>query len=165
VTSQVDDSTFDSGQGLIDAERYEEAIRHFESIAAAHPDDPKVLYHLAGAYDAAGNEEQAVAPYRAALASGGLTEDEAIRCRIQLASTLRNLDLLDEAVAILAALCAEHPEYRAGRAFLALALTSAGKATMAVVELLDLLLTHPGPVEDYNRSLRWYVEDLRGSAT
>ncbi|MEX1126129.1 MAG: hypothetical protein WD895_02045 [Acidimicrobiia bacterium] len=54
----------------------------------------------------------------------------------------------------------KHPEHRAAPAFLALALTSAGQADQAVSELLDLLLTNPGPVEAYQRSLRWYADDL-----
>ena len=145
---------------MIDAERYDEAIQHFEGLASEHPNDPRVLLHLAGAYDSAGREDRAVAPYRAALA-GGLDEEETLRALIQLASTLRNLDQDDEAVEILTMLCAEHPEHRAGRAFLALALTSAGKPDKAVVELLDLLLTNPGAVESYTRSLRWYTDDLR----
>ena len=160
MTSPIDEQAFETGQAMIDAERYDEAIRHFEDLASEYPDDPRVLLYLAGAYDSAGREEQAVAPYRAALA-GGLDEEETLRALIQLASTLRNLDQDQEAVDILTKLCAEHPEHRAGRAFLALALTSAGKAEAAVVELLDLLLTSPGPVESYARSLRWYTDDLR----
>ncbi len=163
MSKHVDEKALESGQAMIEAEHYDQAIRHFEALASEHPGDPRVLLHLAGAYDSAGREEQAVAPYRAALA-GELGEEETLRARIQLASTLRNLDQDQEAVEILTQLCAEHPEHRAGRAFLALALTSAGMAETAVAELLDLLLTSPGPVESYNRSLRWYTDDLRRKA-
>lgn len=147
------------GEKLIDDERYLEAIDHFNMLAARHPKNPSVTLHLAGAYDSAGREEEAVPPYRAALAAG-LSEDETVRARIQLASTLRNLGEHEEAIQILSQLCAEHPEHRAARAFLALALTSAGHADRAVSELLNLLLINPGPVEAYQRSLRWYADDL-----
>ena len=103
-----------------------------------------------------------MAPYQTALATG-LDDEETLRAQIQLASTLRNLDRFDEAVSILSELCAEHPRHRAGRAFLALALTSAGQPERAVSELLDQLLANPGPVEDYGRSLRWYADELRES--
>ncbi|MDP9493815.1 MAG: tetratricopeptide repeat protein [Actinomycetota bacterium] len=147
------------GELLIDDERYQEAIDHFSALAANHPEDPNVTLHLAGAYDSAGREQEAVAPYRAALAAG-LNEAEELRARIQLASTLRNIGEHEEAVTILTQVCVENPGHRAARAFLALALTSAGHADQAVSELLDLLLTNPGPLEAYQRSLRWYADDL-----
>jgi len=151
------------GQTMIDNEHYQESIDHFSVLADRYPGNPSVIFHLAGAYDAAGREEEAVAPYRAALLAG-LSEEESLRAQIQLASTLRNLGENEEAVGILTQLCAEHPEHRAARAFLALALTSAGRAETAVAELLDLLLTNPGPVEAYRRSLRWYADDLRSGS-
>ena len=154
------ENALDHGESLIDEERYQEAIDHFNQLAAEHPDNPYVILHLAGAYDSAGHEEEAIAPYRAALAAG-LSESEDLRGRIQLASTLRNVGEHEEAVRILTEVCVEHPEHRAARAFLALALTSAGDAVEAVSQLLDLLLTNPGPFEGYQRSLRWYADDLR----
>jgi hypothetical protein len=48
--------------------------------------------------------------------------------------------------------------------FLSLALVSDGQGPTAVHELLDLLLTNPGPPEAYARSLRWYADDLVGLA-
>jgi cyanophycin synthetase len=147
------------GESLIGDERYQEAIDHFLLLAAQHPENQYIVLHLAGAYDSAGREEEAVAPYRAALAAG-LNESEDLRARIQLASTLRNVGEFEEAVRILTQVCAENPEHRAARAFLALALTSAGHGDRAVSELLDLMLTNPGPLEAYQRSLRWYADDL-----
>jgi cyanophycin synthetase len=163
VTSRVDQSALDAGQALIDAERYDDAMAHFEAIAEELPGDPRVLFHLGGAYDAAGEEEKAVGPYRDALA-GGLDEEEAFRASIQLASTLRNLERHEEAVQILTEVCMQRPGHRAARAFLALALTSGGEPTRGVAELLDVMLSSPGPIEAYNRSLRWYADDLAGRA-
>lgn len=149
----------EAGDRLLDDERYQEAIDHFVELADRYPDSPRVALHLAGAYDSAGREEEAVAPYRAAL-EAGLDEEDDLRARIQLASTLRNLDQSQEAVEILTLVCQEHPKHRAARAFLALALTSAGHPDQAVSGLLDLLLNNPGPVEAYQRSLRWYADHL-----
>lgn len=88
------------GDSLIDDERYQEAIDHFNLLAAQYPGNQYIVLHLAGAYDSAGREEEAVAPYRIALAAG-LSESEDLRARIQLASTLRNVGEHDEAVQIL----------------------------------------------------------------
>ncbi len=159
VDPQALEASLEAGDLLLDEERYQEAIDHFIDLADRHPGNPRVALHLAGAYDSAGREEEAVAPYRAALAAG-LDDDERLRARIQLASTLRNLGQTQEAVEILTAVCEENPRHRAARAFLALALTSADHAPEAVSELLDLLLTNPGPLEAYQRSLRWYADDL-----
>lgn len=121
------------------------------------------LYELGSAHDSAGREAEAVGPYREALALG-LPTDIELAARIQLASTLRNLGETGEAIAILRAVVDEHPGHRAARMFLALALVSAERGTEAVHELLDLLLTNPGPPERYERSLRWYADDLVGRA-
>jgi thioredoxin-like negative regulator of GroEL len=121
------------------------------------------LFELAGDHDAAGRESEAVAPYREAL-EVGLPPDLDLQARIQLASTLRNLGDHVEAVAILRDVVARHPHHRAARMFLALALVSDGQGPAAVHELLDLLLTDPGPPERYAVSLRWYADDLVGVA-
>ena len=122
------------------------------------------LFELAGEHDSAGREHDAEGPYREAI-SLGLPPDLDLRAHVQLASTLRNLERFDEAVAMLRETVAAHPEHRAARMFLALALVSDDQAVAAVHELLDLLLTNPGPPERYERSLRWYADDLVGTAT
>lgn len=121
------------------------------------------LFERGGEHDRAGREWEAVGPYREALALG-LPPDLDLRCRIQLASTLRNLGEHAEAVAMLREAVAAHPDHRAARMFLALALYSDGQGAAAVHELLDLLLTDPGPPEAYRTSLRWYADDLVGRA-
>ena len=148
-----------TAETLIESGRYEQAIALLEIVLAAAPDDPVALYHLGSAHDSAGHEAEAVGPYRRALA-GDLDPELAIAARIQLASTLRNLGETSEAVEILEAVVDEHPEHRAARMFLALALVSDGRPTDAVRILLDLLLTNPGPPERYGRSLRSYTDDL-----
>lgn len=121
------------------------------------------LYELGSEHDSAGREAEAVGPYREALALG-LPPETAVAARIQLASTLRNVGEVAESVAILRSGVTEHPEHLAARMFLALALVSDDRGPEAVHELLDLLLTNPGPPEQYRRSLRWYADDLVGRA-
>ena len=148
-----------TAETLIDGGRYDEAIEILEVILAAGPDDPVALYQLGSAHDSAGHEAEAVEPYRRALAAG-LDPEMALAARIQLASTLRNIGETRESVEILEAAVAEHPQHRAARMFLALALVSDNRPTEAVRTLLDLLLTNPGPPERYARSLRNYTDDL-----
>ena len=148
---------------LIDAERYDEAVDLMVTHLAASPDDAEAHYQLGSAHDAAGREAEAVGPYERALELG-LTPDRDLATRIQLASTLRNLGRSDEAVTILREALAARPGHRAARMFLALALVDSGEPREAVHELLDLLLTDPGPPEAYARSLRWYADDLVGNA-
>ena len=148
-----------TAEALIDSGRFDEAIALLEVVVAAAPDDPVALYHLGSAHDSAAHEAEAVEPYRRALA-GGLDPEMALAARIQLASTLRNVGETRESVEILEAAVAEHPQHRAARMFLSLALVSDGRPLDAVQILLDLLLTNPGPPEHYARSLRNYTDDL-----
>src|SRR5262245_32713436 len=149
---------------LIDQERYDVAVGLLVPHLDAHPDDAEAWYQLGSAHDAAGREAEAVGPYEQALELG-LSADLELATRIQFASTLRNLDRADEAVAILHAALEARPGHRAARMFLALALLDAGQPREAVHDLLDLLLTDPGPPEAYARSLRWYADDLVGRAS
>jgi predicted Zn-dependent protease len=153
----------DAAAALIAEDRHDEAIAILVPFVAAHPHDAEALYQLGSAHDSAGHEAQAVAPYRRALALG-LPLERDLACRIQLASTLRNLGQTGEAVEILMATTTAHPDHRAAVMFLALALLSDGQPNAAVHALLELLLTNPGPPEAYARSLRWYAEDLLGVA-
>ena len=117
------------------------------------------LFEIGGEHDSAGREAEAVAPYREAIELG-LPPDLDVQAHIQLASTLRNLGQTQESVAMLRGVVAREPTHRAARMFLSLALLSDGQPGSAVHELLDLLLTDPGPPERYARSLRAYADDL-----
>ena len=133
-----------------------------ELVAELPPDDPRGLYERASAFDSTGVEDRAVALYRAALA-GGL--DEAIRrqATIQLASTLRNLGRPDEAVRLLTAEADDAGDGldTAVRAFLALALASAGRERAAVGVAIAALATY---VPRYRRSLTAYAAELADPA-
>jgi tetratricopeptide (TPR) repeat protein len=127
-------------------------------VAERPPGDPVGLFELAAAYDSTGHPEPAAERYRAAL-DGGLTGYRRRRAVIQLASSLRNLGRVDESLALLEA------ERDSGfgelgdelAAFLALALTSAGREREAVAVALTALAPH---LTRYTRSVTAYAADL-----
>jgi len=127
-------------------------------VAERGPDDPVGLFELASAFDSTGHPEPAAGRYRAAL-DGGLSGYRRRRAVIQLASSLRNLGNVDESLALLEA------ERDTGfdeledelAAFLALALTSAGRDREAVAVALTALAPHLGR---YTRSVTAYAEDF-----
>src|SRR5690242_963259 len=89
-------------------------------LRAHRPSDPRLVYELASAYDAASQEETAIPLYREALAAG-LREPHRHRARIQLASSLRAVGQADLAYSLLTELALERPGNPAVEAFRALA--------------------------------------------
>lgn len=130
-------------------------------VAELPPADPVGPFERASAFDSTGHPDQAVPLYRQAL-ERGLTGRRRRRAVIQLASSLRNLGSADESVALLT------DELSAGsddlddavRAFLALALTSAGREREAVSMALTALAPH---LTRYNRSLAAYAREIDDS--
>jgi tetratricopeptide (TPR) repeat protein len=116
-------------------------------------------YERASARDSTGDPEQAVPLYREALAVG-LGPDRRRQAVIQLASSLRNLGEVEESVRLLQEEKDRDEDDLADGvdAFLALALTSAGREREAVSVALTALARH---MTRYQRSLRAYAEDLR----
>lgn len=142
----------------------EELRARVDALVAELPDgDPRGLYERASAFDSTGLEDEAVPLYRAALA-GGLDEPVRRQAVIQLASTLRNVGRAEESVELLAAEAddAEDGFDTAVRAFLALALASAGRERQAVGVAVGALARH---VPRYRRSLTAYGAELAGDAT
>ncbi|HWC21824.1 MAG TPA: tetratricopeptide repeat protein [Flexivirga sp.] len=95
------------------------------------PKDGRVLYELAGAHDSAGREAEALAWYDKALAQR-IDEPYRHRALIQQASTLRLLGRLEESLAILDRLVADHPDNSAVVLFRALTLHDLGRDTEAL---------------------------------
>ena len=145
--------------------RAEEALAIVRTLVERFPIDPRAHFEYAGALDYQGREADAVAPYRRAQALG-LAGDELPRLYVQLGSTLRNVGELDEAERFLAAGRERFPEHAGIRAFHALALHSAGRCHEAVVELLDLIAANADRIDldGYERALRAYTDELRGSS-
>ncbi|MBH0115798.1 tetratricopeptide repeat protein [Salinibacterium sp. NG253] len=130
-----------------------------ELVAERAPDDAEALFEAAGARDYAGRETEAEPLYRSALNTG---LDAALRPRaiIQLASTLRNLDRVDESIALLEQQLHEHPDDEwtgPTAAFLALALTTRGDPTLGASVALMALANY---LPIYQRSVRGYAAEL-----
>lgn len=130
-----------------------------ELVAERGPDDPDAVFEAASARDYAGLEAEAVPLYRRAieLGLGATVHPQAV---IQLASSLRNLGEVDEAIRLLEDQLHEHPadEWTGpSAAFLALALASRGDerdaASVALAALADYL-----PI--YGSSVRRYAIEL-----
>lgn len=113
------------------------------------------LAEWGGVHDALGLEEDAVEPYRRALAAG-LDSDHEHQVTLQLASTLRNLGETEQSISLLENLDA--PELGdAPAAFLALALHSAGRGDEALQIALTALAPH---LPRYSRAVLGYAADL-----
>ena len=143
-------------EGLDDAQR----MRLIDELAAERDaDDGRALFERAGARDSAGLEADAEPLYRAAL-QAGLDDDLRTQAVIQLASTIRNLGKLDEALELLRAEYERDPGAPlrdATAAFYALALVSSGEAVRAASVALTALAPH---LPRYTRSVAAYARDL-----
>ena len=132
-----------------------------ELVAELPPDDPVGLFERASAFDSTGHPDRAVPLYRRAL-ERGLSGQRRRRAVIQLASSLRNLGAVEESVSLLTAELAAGSDDLddAVRAFLALALSSAGREREAVSIALTALAPH---LTRYNRSLANYAREIDGN--
>lgn len=134
-------------------------IERMRELAAAAPHPALGAFELGGANDSGGHEAEADVHYAAATAAGLADVDPARAAQmiVQHASTLRNLDRVDEAIAMLRD-APEHPSTGAApKVFLALALHSAGRhdeALRVAIEAVEPTLPR------YHRSVRAYAAAL-----
>ncbi len=133
-------------------------IAYFQELLARHPDQPVLVFELAGAYDSDGQEERARVLYERALEIG-LTGDTLRRCLCQYGSTLRWLEHLDESIVVLERARREFPDSDAARVFLALTLHEAGRGDDAMAQLLTVITAHGGTTD-----LGHWTTGLRGLA-
>ena len=147
----------------------QELVRTMDQLASERPvDDAFALFERACARDTAGIEDGAEPLYRAALASGSLDPYRHARASIQLGSTLRHLDRLDESERLL---LAQLDRCRAGgagavlhdevRTVLALTWLAQGRAVEAAALALETLAPH---LTRYTRSVAANARALRGTA-
>lgn len=122
-------------------------------------EDAAAIFEAASVRDYLGREAEAETFYRRALEIG-LDDARHPQAVIQLASTLRNLGRPDEAVTLLRGWLVRHPDHAladSGRAFLALALLSAGHdreaAIVALRTLAPSLPQYATAVEEYAEAL------------
>ena len=150
------------GESLPGSEPGGERVRFFEDLARQHPDDAEVRFALGGAYDSAGSEREAVAPYQRARQLG-LPDDLLPRWYVQYGSTLRNNGDLAGATATLTEGHARFPNDLPITIFLALARHTAGDPDRALQVLLKALVTLEGTAVDlrhYTRAIGAYADDL-----
>lgn len=151
------------GWATADGDAPEPTVAFFRDLLAHHPGDRHALLAYAGALDFAGLEADAAPVYEQAFAAG-LDGDELRQGLIQYGSTLRNLERFDDAVTALRQADDQFPGHASVRAFLALALTSAGRGHEAVQMLVTLALDRidSDELKQYQRALRGYAADLTG---
>lgn len=150
-----------------DPERTVAAMSKLLATMTADDAGALVPFEMAGVHDSLGLEDDAVPLYREAL-SAGLDASHAARARIQLASTLRNLNDrrnlndagnlggMDEVLELLS-VPAEGDLEPARKAFLALALHSAGRPDEALREAIEGIVPN---LTRYERSLAGYAAAL-----
>ncbi|SDQ43383.1 Tetratrico peptide repeat-containing protein [Curtobacterium sp. UNCCL20] len=137
----------------------EARLDRMRALRTSAPQPALGAFELGGAFDSAGHEAEADVQYAAATAAG-LADVDPVRAAqlvVQHASTLRNLDRVDEAITMLRD-APHHPATGAApRVFLALALHSAGRhdeALRVAIEAVEPTLPR------YNRSVRAYAAAL-----
>lgn len=141
-----------------DRENMTPTIQTLLPIYKQHPNNPRVLYELGGAYDTAGEETTALGLYEDAMAEG-LEGEIRRRCYLQYGSTLRNLGRLDDSTEVFSRALSEFPESPALAVFESLTLHAAGRVNTALANLLTVLSDHLDDPE-----LDRYKPAIRGNA-
>jgi len=135
-----------------------------QSLSDTDPDDPRLIFELAGAHDHAGGQQQAIALYDKALGAG-LREPHRHRALLQQAASYRKVGNLLAARQILDALSQERPGSAAVAAFRALTMLDQGEAGAAVADLIKVVLSRSGDADDqtYRSELHRDAEQLLSS--
>ncbi len=132
-----------------------------QQLVDEHPGDARLVFELAGAKDAAGEEQAAIGLYEEALA-GGLKEPHRHRAQLQLASSLRAVGRAAEAAPIVADVLEARPHNTAAIMFRALVQADLGQERQAVADLIRATLEATSDVDtqSYRRALRAYADEL-----
>ena len=147
------------------AGKFEEALRTAHELVVRFPDNPGAHFVLGGTFDFQDREAEAVPPYLRAWELG-LSGEDVPRFYVQYGSTLRNVGQLEESVRVLQEGRERFPHDAAIQAFLALALSSAGRETEALAMALSALVQHADAVDlhGYERALSEYIAELQPSS-
>jgi tetratricopeptide (TPR) repeat protein len=106
-------------------------------------------------YDREGAEGEAILHYEQAIAAG-LSGEQLEKALLGLGSSLRNVDRVDESIAVLEDACRRFPDHPALPVFLAFSLWSAGRRG----EALALLARRAGEGSFYERAIREYADAI-----
>lgn len=132
-----------------------------QQLVDGHPGDPRLVFELAGAKDAMGDEHGAIGLYEEALA-GGLREPHRHRAQLQLASSLRVVGRAAEAQGLVAEVLEARPHNTAALMLRALVQADLGQERQAVADLIRATLEATTDVDTqaYRRALRAYADEL-----
>ncbi|MGO4602687.1 tetratricopeptide repeat protein [Terrabacter sp. 2YAF2] len=132
-----------------------------QRLVDGHPGDPRLVFELAGAKDAMGDEHGAIGLYEEALA-GGLREPHRHRAQLQLASSLRVVGRAAEAQGLVAEVLEARPHNTAALMLRALVQADLGQERQAVADLIRATLEATTDVDTqaYRRALRAYADEL-----
>lgn len=156
----------DAGIALKEQGNYQAAIEHFRQLNSTYPDHARIMFELAGAWQAFKVPEQAVPLYRQLLAmpkSQGLPPKEMPRLYTQMGAALRLLGNYVESLEIIEEGLKLYPDYRPLRAYHMFALHSAGFHQNAMIESLELLVESLAPTkwDLYQDDIEDIVEEMR----
>ena len=136
-----------------------------QGLVDGHPGDPRLVFELAGAKDAIGDEQGAIGLYEEAL-EGGLREPHRHRAQLQLASSLRVVGRASEAQPLVADVLEARPHNTAALMLRALVQADLGQERQAVADLIRATLEATTDVDTqaYRRALRAYADQLAPAA-
>ncbi len=109
-------------------------------------------------YDREGFEAEAIPHYEKAIAAG-LSGEQLEKALLGLGSSLRNVDRVEESVAVLEDACRRFPDHQALPVFLAFSLWSADRRG----EAFALLARKLGEGSGYERAVREYADTIERS--
>ncbi|MER7070317.1 tetratricopeptide repeat protein [Terrabacter sp. NPDC000476] len=136
-----------------------------QQLVDGHPGDARLVFELAGAHDASGDEQRAIGLYEQALAAG-LKEPHRHRAQLQLASSLRVVGRPAEALPLLDDVLASRPHNTAALMFRALVQADLGQERQGLADLIrgTLEATTDVDTQAYRRALRAYADELSPAA-
>ena len=135
-------------------------------LAQAHPGDGRLLFELAGAYQAAGDGAAALAGYQQALAAR-LKEPHRHRAQLQVASGLRLEGKTVEAQALVDEVLEARPHHTAAIVLRALVQADLGQERQAVADLIRATLeaTSDADTQSYRQVLLNQADQLAAAST
>ncbi|HKE14924.1 MAG TPA: tetratricopeptide repeat protein [Kofleriaceae bacterium] len=133
--------------------------------ADEQPTDVEARIAAAYALDRADREDEAIVHYDAAWRLG-IPDDRRHRFLVGYGVALRTVGRLEEAVALLGEATTASPAYPPYKAFLALALHSAGEHTAALATMMDALLdvAAGASLDGYDQALAHHQRELLDQA-
>lgn len=147
-------------------EKVAEGLAWLRAQTEARPDDARAWFLYGGGLDSSGDEAAAIVAYQRVFELGvvQLKPEDQPRLYVQAGSTLRNLDRLNEARALLNDGRQRFPSVRVLAVFLALVEISAGEDRRAIDLLFEVILGEGSgdpSIGWFPRSLRAYADEVR----